>query len=232
MNAQEDEISPSNWDYLIQPYLLFPNMSGETAIGDLPAIDVDADIGDIFGHLKFGAMLYLEATNNTWTVSTDLIYMHLNQEVKKGDFITDGEANMKQFVAELAGLRRVSPWLEAGIGARLVSLNVDLDFETVLSTRNAETSETWVDPVIIARSNGNFNEDWLYMLRFDFGGFGIGSDFTWQLQADIGYNFSETFYTSLGYRFMSIDYNKGNGSDLFVYDIDTYGAVLKFGINL
>lgn len=40
--------------------------------------------------------------------------------------------------------------------------------------------ETWLDPVLIARSKGNFGgSKFTYLLRANIGGFGKGSDFAW-----------------------------------------------------
>lgn len=225
--------SRNDWNFTIEPYMMLPNMNGETGIGDLlPPVEVDANVGDILGNLKFGAMLYTEATNDKWTISSDLIYMKLGQDINTGEFITGGDVTMKQFVWEVAGLRRVLPWLDTGIALRLVSLDMEINTKTLLNDRNASTDETWVDPVIVARTQGMINDKWIYKVRGDFGGFGIGSDFTWQIQADFGYRFSELFYTTLGYRVIGIDYDNGNGSDRFLYDVDTFGAVVHLGFNL
>lgn len=236
LHAQETtstEDSQSGWNFTIEPYMMLPNMSGTTGIGDvLPPVEVDANVGDIFGHLKIGAMLYMEATNDTWTVSSDVLYMKLGQDIKTGQFITGGDVTMQQLAWEVAGLRRVTPWLDAGVALRLVSLDMEINTKTLLNDRNASTDETWVDPVIVARTQGMINDKWIYKVRGDFGGFGIGSDFTWQMQADFGYRFSKLFYTTLGYRVIGIDYDNGNGSDRFLYDVDTFGAVVRFGFNL
>ncbi len=236
LNAQETPIadeSTTGWNFIIEPYMMLPNMNGETGIGDLlPTVEVDANVGDVFGHLKMGAMLYMEATNDTWAVSSDVLYMKLGQDIQARKFITGGDVTMQQVAWEVAGLRKVMPWLDAGIALRLVSLDMEINTKTLLTERNASTNETWVDPVIVARTQGLINDKWLYNLRGDFGGFGIGSDFTWQLQADFGYKFSKLFYTTLGYRVISIDYDKGGGSDRFLYDVNTYGAVVRFGFNL
>lgn len=238
INLQAQEIpstedSDNSWNFIIEPYLMLPNMSGETGIGEiLPTVEVDANVGDILGHLKMGAMLYMEATNDTWAISSDVIYMKLGQDIKTGQFITGGDVTMQQLAWEVAGLRRVMPWLDAGIALRLVSLDMEINTKTLLNERNASTNETWIDPVIVARTQGLINDKWVYNFRGDFGGFGIGSDFTWQLQADIGYKFSNLFYTTLGYRVIGIDYDKGSGSNRFLYDVDTYGAVVRLGFNL
>ena len=59
-----------------------------------------------------------------------------------------------------------------------------------------------------------------------------GSDFTWQVQADAAYRFSKLFQLGLGYRALGIDYESGSGQDRFLFDMDTFGPVLKFTFNL
>ena len=80
------------------------------------------------------------------------------------------------------------PFLEAGAGFRLNSIKVGTDIVannggggTV--TRSRELSETWVDPIIVDRIKSNQAKKFVYQLRGDIGGFGIGSDFAWQIQA-------------------------------------------------
>jgi hypothetical protein len=219
------------WNYLGELYLMFPAMKGETAIGNLPELEVDASPDDILGNLKMGAMFYLEATNGDWSISSDFLYMKLGQDAVPGNIVTSAEVTMKQTAWELAGLKRVKPWLDAGIAGRLVSLYMGLDLETVNNPQSGSGTETWFDPVIVVRSNNVIKDKYLAQLRLDAGGFGIGSDFTWQLQANAGYRFSKLFQTSIGYRYIGIDYDKGEGSERFLYDIDTFGWVLRCGFN-
>jgi hypothetical protein len=206
-------------------------MSGEVQLGGLPPVEVDADAGTIFDHLKMAAMLYLEANNGEWAISSDLIYMKLGQGVKPRRVVKSGEIDMEETAWELAGLKRLTPWLEAGAGARLmvIGAGLDLETETILGSNNPNGSEnrTWVDPIIVLRSEHVFNEKWIAQIRGDVGGFGVGSKFAWQIQAYGGYRFSELFQVTAGYRCISIDYDKDN----FVYDVDTYGPVLRLGLN-
>ncbi len=60
---------------------MFPYMNGETCIGENLIVPVDATAGDIFGKLQMGAMLYLEAKTDTWAITSDLVYMKLNQDI-------------------------------------------------------------------------------------------------------------------------------------------------------
>ncbi len=220
------------WHYNVEPYMMFPNMTGQTTVANLPEVGVDANVGDIFGHLKMGAMLYAEATNNNWSVTTDFIYMKLGESVVADrKLIEGGDATMKEYAWELAGFKRITPWLDGGIGFRLIDLDVALDIQTINENKSGSASKLWVDPIIILRSNHVIHNKWLIQLRGDVGGFGAGSDFTWQAQANIGYKFSKLFQTTIGYRYIGINYDKGEGVDRFLYDIDTYGAVVRFGFN-
>lgn len=229
--AQAQETTTKNWHHLAEIYLMFPNMSGETAIGELPPVSVDADVSDIFGSLEMGAMLYLETTNDDWAITSDFIYMKLGQDLEARTIVEGGELEMRQYAWEVAGLKRIMPWLDAGLALRYNQLNMDLDIKFPNETKEKSTSESWVDPVVIVRSNHAFNEHWFTQLRADAGGFGIGSDFSWQLQANVGYRFSDLLQTSLGYRYISMDYEDGEGEDRFLYDMDMNGFVARVGFN-
>lgn len=228
LSAQNDTLT-QKWNYQADLYMMFPNMKGETGIGNLPVANIDADVSDILGHLKMGAMFYLEVTNNDWTISSDFLYMKLEQDVIPKTIITGGKLVMEETAWELAGLKKVQPWLDLGLGARLVNLQSEIDIQTVGDLRSGSIYKTWVDPVIIGRAKGDFSDKLFWQFRGDFGGFGIGSDFTWQAQANIGYEFSKLFQTSIGYRYIAIDYDNGDGSDQFIYNVDTFGAVIRFG---
>src|SRR3954471_4849252 len=82
--------APEEWHFLIEPYVMFPNMQGDTGIGNLPLAHVDQDPQDIFDNLQFGAMLFFEARNANWAFSTDVLYMDLGADVEGGTILNDG----------------------------------------------------------------------------------------------------------------------------------------------
>ena len=58
--AQDAKPTPkSEWSYLVEPYLLFPNMSGTVSLADLPEVTVDADTNEIFGNSYFNSTFRL-----------------------------------------------------------------------------------------------------------------------------------------------------------------------------
>jgi len=235
-SAQDTTQTPGRWKFLVEPYLMFPNMKGTVGVGDLPDGKVDASIGDIFEKLQAGFMLYAEAENGTWALSSDFLYMNLKQDATPTKIINSGSVSVSETAWELAGLRKFLPWLEGGIGGRLVSLKVDMEVLRNVAGGGtagqikAET-KTWFDPVLVVRMKLPDSGKWMLQLRGDIGGFGIGSDLTWQIQAYGGYRFSDLFQLTAGYRVLSIDYQDGADQARFLYDVTTFGPVIRLGFN-
>lgn len=233
----EDNTTPKKWNFLGEVYFLFPYMSGDTGIGNLPNVQIDANPGDILSQLSMGAMFYFEADIDKWAFSSDFIYMNLGKglDAEPSAIINFGTIELKQLMWELAAFRKLLPYLDAGLGLRLNSLDINSDINR-MTINGPETiirgdSKTWVDPFIVARFHDQGDSKFLYQLRADIGGFGIGSDLAWQIQAYLGYRFSDLIQASAGYRLISIDYDKGSGSDRFLYDVDTSGPVIRLGFN-
>ena len=210
-------------------------MNGSTGIGKLPDVSVDANAGDIFSHLQMAAMVYGEAYTDDWALGMDIIYMNLKQDAEPRGEVLDGSLHAKQFAAEFNGFRKLLPWLDLGVGWRVntltASARVNTDSPEDLTVLNLTSKKTWVDPIIIARIQNPEGEKLLYQFRGDIGGFGVGSQFAWQIQAYVGYRFSKLFQLSGGYRIISMDYNKGSDSNRFLYDVNTSGPVVRLGFN-
>lgn len=90
----------------------------------------------------------------------------------------------------------------------------------------------WIDPFIGARLRYKPAAGEEMILRGDVGGFGAGSQFTWQVKAT--YNWYLGTYRDiifdgyLGYRALSVDYESGSGDRRYVYDVLEQGPVVGF----
>lgn len=210
-------------------------MKGTIGLGRLPETKVNENPSDIFSNLQFGIMLYFEAHNEHWTISSDLIYMDLRDDIAPDLNAISGSAQAKQLAWEIAGLRKFEPWLDAGIGLQLNSIesNVDITVSTPggPQQRSKSLTKTWIDPTVIARTNLPLSEKVFVIFRASIGGFGIGSNFAWQLQGYLGYRFSRVFQASIGYRIIGTDYDNGSDEDRFLYDITSFGPVFRIGFN-
>lgn len=90
----------------------------------------------------------------------------------------------------------------------------------------ASSDKQWVDPIIGARAQYNFNDRWFVAGNADIGGFGVSSDITWSLEATVGYNFTRHVSAELGYRYLYTDYSDSG----FVYDVAQAG--IYTGLNI
>jgi hypothetical protein len=235
VTAQTDS-TDKKWHYLSDVYLMFVNINGETGVGENLLVPIDADPGDIFSKLKVGAMLYLEAHTDKWAITSDFVFMNLNQEITPGKVFHEGDVTAKQLIWEAAGLYRIAPFIEVGAGARLNILQTEIEArrnvfpagtEEVSGSHNA----TWIDPILITRLSADINDKWLFQFRGDIGGFGIGSDLTWQLQAYAGYRFTKVFQITAGYRVLSIDYDKPANTEEFIFNTKEFGPNIRLGFN-
>ena len=88
--------------------------------------------------------------------------------------------------------------------------------------------DTWFDPIIVTRLTLPLENRWRLGVRGDIGGFGIGSSFAWQVLPFAGYRFANVFELILAYRALAMNYETGSGTDLFVYDLTTFGPEIEF----
>ena len=234
--AQVYNDSSKKFHVFIEPYLMLASMSGTSGIGNLPNAFICVPASKIFSYLKIGGMLYGEVHNDKLAFTSDVFYANLSEDASGKNGVLSGTASLKQFWWELEGLYRVAPWIEVGVGARINNITSTLDITAVTPggsvKMNSSKSNTWVDPLIVTRLKKVINEKWMIQLRADIGGFGVGSQFAWQLQPDIYYRASKLLELGLGYRVISMDYNNDSGGgDRFVYDMDEYGPQIRIGFN-
>lgn len=91
----------------------------------------------------------------------------------------------------------------------------------------ASRTDDWFDPYVGLRGRYYFNDRFYAGGKCDVGGFGIGSDLTWQAEAALGYQITPAVFVEAGYRALSIDYDHRG----FVYDTVTHGVQLTLGMN-
>lgn len=89
---------------------------------------------------------------------------------------------------------------------------------------------TWFDPLVGLRLRHHFSPGTELVLRADVGGFGVGSDFSWQAMGYVNWEFTRTQSTAwsgmLGYRALQVDFAKGSGRTLYQYDMLTHGPIV------
>ena len=210
----------NEWAFDVSLYGLAVGMSGEIGIGPVTT-GVDVGLDDILNNLEFGFMGTVRAGYGPWAVTTEVLYMGL-QGSKNG--VT---AELDQWLVELSISYRVSKYIEPLAGARYNNLSGELRGPGILPTPRIPTgTQDWWDPIVGANLALPLGKGFSLNLRGDIGGFGVGSDFTWQVFPYVGWQFAKWGSLQLGYRWLSIDYETGSGKSRFMYDILNQGMQL------
>jgi hypothetical protein len=210
-----------DWDVVVSPYLMGASISGETTVRGLTA-DVDVSASDILSNLQFGAMGLFIARRGDWGFGADAMWMAL------GTTVRDINVDFNQGAFAFYGLRRLGPAADATFGLRVNTLQGELTFKNLGLA--ASQDKTWVDPIagLILRVPGEGRVR--FRVYGEVGGFGAGSDFTWQLFPVVGVGLTGSASLEFGYRWLGIDYATGERNEEFRYDMLTQGPVLGLAL--
>lgn len=108
-------------------------------------------------------------------------------------------------------------------GARYFDASVDFRLSTTRIERSFRQSLDWTDPVLGLRGGLPLGERWSLSGFADVGGFGSGSDMSWQVYGGANYAFNDNWGATLGYRYVSIEKSVNSRATL---DIDLQGPLL------
>jgi hypothetical protein len=218
-------LQAAEWKHELAPYLWGSSMNGASGIGDL-TVNVDASFGDILDNLEMGFMGVYRASREKLSVTADVVYMGLGSTGTGPQGYVRGDVEMDQLAVEVdVGYELAERFVVFG-GLRYNDLSLELDTTGPLGTRSADADESWVDPVIGVHYTIPFADDWSVMLRGDIGGFGVGSDFAWQAVTTLRWQASPRIGALAAYRYMDMDYEDGEGSNAFKYDLAFSGPAL------
>ena len=82
------------------------------------------------------------------------------------------------------------------------------------------------DPYVGLRWRYNFNKTYYTAVRGEIGGFGVGADLMWEVEAMIGVNLTRNIFTEVGYRALGVDYENGG----LLFDAVLHGPQITTGI--
>jgi opacity protein-like surface antigen len=214
------------WQVSVTPYLMGAAISGTAGARGVEA-EIDLPASDVFSHLEFGFMGSVAARKGDWGIGTDLIFMALGATADR----PAADVDFNQTAFALYGLRRLNAVAEATFGVRVNGLDGGLTFKdqsVVPAGTELSQSKWWVDPIVGLRLHSNSARRVNATLYGEIGGFGLGSDLAWQIFPVVDVRVLERMSLELGYRWLSMDYTTGDGSDRFTWDTLTQGPVVGF----
>lgn len=211
----------SKWTLDVSLYGLAVGMSGDVTVRGIPA-DLNVGFDDILDNLEFGGMGTVQIGYERWALTTDVIYMGLGAS-KNGV-----SADFDQWLVEPTVSYAVFKGFEALAGVRYNNLSGELRGPL---GRNPSGTQDWWDPIVGANLSLPLGEKFSFNVRGDIGGFGVGSDLTWQAFPYFGWQFAQWGSLQAGYRWVYMDYETGSGPDQFRYDVLSQGLQLGFTLH-
>ena len=149
----------------------------------------------------------------------------------------DLDVKLKLNILELGGAYRLGQWpidsagkewsLDILLGGRYTGVEIEVS----LDDQSASLFEEWVDPFAGVRVDVDLSPKWDLVVSADFGGFGVGSDFTWNAWGMFGYQWQENKRLTFGYRGLYQDFETGSGTNRFKWDQTLHGPVAGIEIS-
>lgn len=112
-------------------------------------------------------------------------------------------------------------------GARVWHLDYTMD--EIGGSNLIDQRSTWVDPLLGMRMLLDLPYGYGLELRGDVGGFGLGSEFAWNVEVSFQTQITENIGAEIGFRHLQTRYESGSGADRFEWDVaiaGLYGSVL------
>jgi len=223
----EEKAKDKNWDFSLAPlYVWMVNMDGDLGIGPI-STGASIPFEDIFDNLESIFTVHFEGVHRSnWGFLLDVSYLDVSASKAAGPLALS--IDFTSTLAEAGGYYRLKNGphdVDFLAGVRYTKLEPDITF-TAPPLPPFSRTEDWVDPIVGLRYFYHFNDKWLLALRGDIGGFGVGSDFTWNALGVIQWQPWKYAGILAGYRALDQDYEDGSGPDRFKYDMRLHGPVL------
>ncbi len=228
-------IAEETWQFRLSPYAWLAGIKGNVGtVPGQPAVPIDISAGDAIRDLEGGAMIMLDARRGRHGVFADFVYTNVESDTE----LVPSPINLglksisKTTIATLAYqyelYREDQTVIDVLVGARYWHIDSDLRFTGglgALAGRGVSNTESWVDPGVGIKGRVPLgNTKFYFEGGLSAGGFGIGSgsDHFYEVNANVGYQWTPSIGTAIGYRMFDVDYQ----NDGYVYDVRQQGLQL------
>jgi hypothetical protein len=217
---------PDRWRFEFVPYLWFASLDGSIGLDPLPAVQVAADPGEPLVNLDFALADAFSARKGPWAVLADITLTKLgvDETVSASDVEIDSVLVWASVAVGHAVVDAPRARVELFGGARYLLLDNDGRSVGSVTAENSK-SEDWLDPIVGFDARGQLAERWSVGLLADVGGFGVGSDLSWELLPRVSYAWNEIITLNAGYRLLAMDFE----SSQVEYDVRESGWILGVG---
>lgn len=223
-SSRRPQTPKPEWKFSVTPYAWLPAIDGRVGVGRVAA-NIDLSVGDVLDVLRFAAMGYGEARYGRYVMGLDALYVSIGDAKTIAFRGETGELRFKQHRAMFQpvvgyAFGNDTLGIDALAGVRVWHISGELDAEGPARSAEHSGSRTWGD------ATGGVRVHWIPAKRYrvigsaDGGGGGARTD--WQLLAGAGYDVKSWWTIGLGYRYLSIDYERSR----YLNDTNARGGFL------
>jgi hypothetical protein len=191
-------------------------------------VPVSASFSDIFERLNFGFMGAFDARKGHFGLLLDTVYTNLSAKNTIGSTSILARSDNKLFFIDPEAYFRFVRHPRGSVDA-LAGFGYWHSGNTLTITPPAvkfQKSKDWVEPILGARFRLNLSRGLFATFKGDAGGFGAGSQISYQIFAGGGVELKNKYALLAGYRRIYVDL--GSNGLLHNYTMD--GLALGFGI--
>lgn len=246
--------SVERWSLSVGPYGWMPFLKGDQTVRGR-TVSLDLNPIDVLESLEsMPWMSYVEARKGRLAFYNDVFYAKLGADTSGtvkflGIPTVDVGIGVEfqQTVVELGGAYEIARWhssasakdagalfpytaIDVLAGARYWHQALTVNLLVGGTPLSASGSVDWIDPLIGMRMRHMTAPGQELMLRADIGGFDVGSKFSWNVMGayswDIATRGGVVYSGILGYRALSVDFDKGSGVTKYGYDMLQHGPVM------
>ena len=216
--------------YRLTPYAWFAGLKGNVAtIPGAPAAPIDISPSEALSDSEAGVMLAFEVKKGHHGLFADVLYTDTrsDEDLLPPPIGLTLRSITKTTILSLAYQREVfrrdGAVVDVMVGARYWNIDSDLRFgggAGLLDGKRVTHDESWIDPALGIKGRAPLGNTRFYVEGgAGLGGFGVGSDLFYDLNAAIGYQWTPAIGTAIGYRMFDVDYEDSG----FVYDARQQG---------
>jgi hypothetical protein len=202
------------------------NIEGDTTLGQ-KTNSTKVDFSEVFDNLEGAFSINFSGMHKS-NFGFMFDYLYLSVSADKATILgTNLDVGLTTKLAQLAGTYRFGSephTFDAVAGIRYLGVEVDVDFDRLPISLSEE--KYVVDPIIGMRYKWKIADKWDLKLYGDIGGFGIGSDFTWQALGVVDFwPWQHVGFTG-GYRALNYEFEDDKGATTFELDLLLHGPIL------
>ena len=217
-------LAEPEWRFSLTPYIWFAGLEGDVGVVGLPPAPVDISASDAVDDTETSLMVLMSAKKGSHGVFADLFYADVRseEELVPAPVSLFAKTTTKTTIFTLAyqyeQYNSGGAVLDLLAGARYWDVDGELRFSGglgYLGNRKFSDDDSWVDPLIGFKGRVPLGDSRFYLAGgAALGGLGVGSDYFYEISANIGYQWNDAIGTAVGFRMYDVDYDE----DDFVYD--------------